>query len=448
MKKFRGILLITILVPTLAFASFGDSFNKLLNRFFGNGANQETTEPAKISRDLPVPDDLTGFRREIQKEEDALNEIENRIFETQERLQKVASEKNTVEYQLQFLDQDISLAQQKLAELRRQKEKWKKKLEQITREKSNVEAEERVLKRDLQNHLSKNFIHDESLGSGSDVSIFRWLFSRKTVSQILEERMQKRLYEQRQKQIIYQLENSRKKLANEEYDTAKVYHRVEKLTQQEADQQRLLKELADAKARILTEKRLTKEELESEIAEARQRQAESTIVLQNLRLGMKEFQDYNQDDSNNSADKQPPSENAENPAKLAFPLKIPRKITATFHDPDYKRVMGREHLGVDFRAPQSTEILAPADGVVKKVATNGYKYSYLIIDHGNDLYTLYGHISRALVKEGDQVKKGDKIALTGGTPGMLGSGYFTTGPHLHFEVFKNGHHVNPLDYLK
>ncbi len=223
---------------------------------------------------------------------------------------------------------------------------------------------------------------------------------------------------------------------------AKIYHRLEKLTQQEADQKRLLKKLADAKARLLAQKRLSKEELENRIAEARKQQAESTIVLQNLRLGMKELAD------NPISQVLPKSENKNPAKKLTFPLKIPRKITAAFHDPDYKRVMGREHLGVDFRAPQGTEIYAPADGIVKKVATNGYKYSYLILDHGNDLYTIYGHVSKIFVREGEQVKKGDKIALTGGTPGMIGSGYFTTGPHLHFEVFKDGKYVNPLDYLE
>jgi len=440
MKKFRGILLITIFIPTLALASFSDGFNNLLNKFFGNGKDSVVEKQVEISQDLPVPEDLTRFRQEIQREENTLQEIEDKIYQAQEALQNVISERNSAEFKLQFLDQDIAFAQQKLTELRKQKAKWKQKLELITRKKSDIEAEERVLKRGLQSFLSKNFIQDEALGSGNDISIFRWLFSRKTVSQILEERMVRRQFEKTQKTRLSQLENSRKNLANEEYEVAKVYHRVEKLTQQEADQQRLLKELADAKARILAEKNKTQAELEEEIYLARQRQAESTIALQNLRLGMKELKDYPAEEN--------PAKIADSQDKLAFPLKIPRKITATFHDPDYKRVMGREHLGVDFRAPQRTEIFAPADGVVKKVATNGYRYSYLIIDHGNDLYTVYGHISRAFVKAGDEVKAGDKIALTGGTPGTTGAGYFTTGPHLHFEVFKNGQYVDPLKYLK
>lgn len=447
MKKLREILLITIFIPTLAFASFSDGFNTLLNKFFGDNSTPKTTQTTKISRDLPLPKNLTGFRKEIQDEEGVLNNIEDKIYQSQQELQNVTSEKNTAEYQLQFLDNDIGFSQQKIEELRRQKKKWKEKLEEITRNKSDIESESRVTERGLQNFLSKNFIQDEALGSGGDVSIFRWLFSRKTVSQILEERMVKRQFEQTQKTKLALLKNSQKKLANDEYDAAKIFHRVEKLTQQEADQKRLLKQLADAKAEILARTKLSQQELEKDIALDLKKQAESTILLQNLRIGMKEFDEY--------SDKKPPENeetsskiSTENPVKLVFPLKISRKITAYFKDKNYKQVMGKEHLGVDFRAPQGSGIFAPADGVVKKVSQNGYQYSYLIIDHGKDLYTVYGHISDAFVHEGDEVKTGDKIALTGGTPGMAGSGYFTTGPHLHFEVFKDGKHVDPLDYLE
>ncbi|MFH0834189.1 MAG: M23 family metallopeptidase, partial [Patescibacteria group bacterium] len=63
------------------------------------------------------------------------------------------------------------------------------------------------------------------------------------------------------------------------------------------------------------------------------------------------------------------------------------------------------------------------------------------------LATVYGHISRILVKEGDLVRAGDLIGLSGGIPGTPGAGYMTTGAHLHFEVIDHGEHKNPLDYL-
>jgi murein DD-endopeptidase MepM/ murein hydrolase activator NlpD len=69
------------------------------------------------------------------------------------------------------------------------------------------------------------------------------------------------------------------------------------------------------------------------------------------------------------------------------------------------------------------------------------------IRHDNGLATLYGHVSGFLVQEGQRVRAGDPIALSGGTPGTKGAGRLTTGAHLHFEVYLDGKKVDPLEYL-
>ncbi|WP_153070705.1 M23 family metallopeptidase, partial [Escherichia coli] len=71
-----------------------------------------------------------------------------------------------------------------------------------------------------------------------------------------------------------------------------------------------------------------------------------------------------------------------------------------------------------------------------------YSYgNYVIVDHGGGIATLYGHCSKLLVSKGQEVSRGEKIALIGST------GY-STGNHLHFEVRKNGVRTQPMDYLK
>lgn len=101
------------------------------------------------------------------------------------------------------------------------------------------------------------------------------------------------------------------------------------------------------------------------------------------------------------------------------------------------------HSGIDIGAAGGTNILASEDGVVVTViyGTTGYGY-YVIVYHGGDkgYSTLYAHCSKILVKVGDQVRRGQVIALVGTT----GS---STGNHLHFEVRQNGATVNPLDYV-
>ena len=98
------------------------------------------------------------------------------------------------------------------------------------------------------------------------------------------------------------------------------------------------------------------------------------------------------------------------------------------------------HTGLDFPASQGTAILAAAGGVV---VTQEYHpaYGHMVeIDHGNDLITRYAHASRALVKMGDLVKRGQKI-------GEVGSTGRSTGSHLHFEVLVQGVFQDPQKFL-
>ena len=98
------------------------------------------------------------------------------------------------------------------------------------------------------------------------------------------------------------------------------------------------------------------------------------------------------------------------------------------------------HTGVDFAAPVGTPIFAAAGGVVVSAEANPAFGNAVEIDHGKGLSTMYAHTSRMLVKNGDFVRKGQKIAEVG-TTGR------STGPHLHFEVHVNGSPQNPSKYL-
>jgi len=98
------------------------------------------------------------------------------------------------------------------------------------------------------------------------------------------------------------------------------------------------------------------------------------------------------------------------------------------------------HSGVDFAAPVGTPIFAAAGGVVVRSEVNPDFGNMVEVDHGKGLSTMYAHASRLLVKNGDFVRKGQKIAEVG-TTGR------STGPHLHFEVHVNGAPTNPSKYL-
>ncbi|MBZ9655623.1 M23 family metallopeptidase [Phyllobacterium lublinensis] len=98
------------------------------------------------------------------------------------------------------------------------------------------------------------------------------------------------------------------------------------------------------------------------------------------------------------------------------------------------------HSGMDFRATSGSSVLATAKGTVTAADYNGGYGNMVEIDHGNGLATRYGHMSQILVSVGQQIKPGDIL-------GKVGSTGRSTGPHLHYEVRKNGNAINPAGYL-
>lgn len=98
------------------------------------------------------------------------------------------------------------------------------------------------------------------------------------------------------------------------------------------------------------------------------------------------------------------------------------------------------HKGLDIANRKGTQIIAPADGIVKFTGRKGLLGKTIDIDHGHGMITRYGHLKEILKKRGEPVKRGDIIAEMGDTGR-------STGPHLHYEVHLNGVPVNPIKYI-
>ena len=99
------------------------------------------------------------------------------------------------------------------------------------------------------------------------------------------------------------------------------------------------------------------------------------------------------------------------------------------------------HQGVDYTIPEGSRVFATADGVVRNVSSRSSTQGRtVVIDHGNGYETSYSHLSKINVRKGQQVRRGDIIALSGDTGLSL-------SPHLHYEVRKDGMRVDPVHYF-
>lgn len=107
----------------------------------------------------------------------------------------------------------------------------------------------------------------------------------------------------------------------------------------------------------------------------------------------------------------------------------------------FGRRTSKKHNGVDFAGKPDSPIFVTADGVVRHAGWVPSFGQAILVDHGFGYSTLYAHTTGITVKNGDVVKRGDKIAT-------MGSSGRSTGTHLHYEVWKDGQPVNPRNYFK
>lgn len=108
-------------------------------------------------------------------------------------------------------------------------------------------------------------------------------------------------------------------------------------------------------------------------------------------------------------------------------------------DPIYKTT--KMHAGIDFTASVGTPIYATGNGTIRSAEFNSGGYGLCVeINHGYGYETLYGHMSRIAVRAGQKVKRGDLIGYVGNTGK-------STGPHVHYEVIKNGNKIDPINFF-
>jgi len=135
------------------------------------------------------------------------------------------------------------------------------------------------------------------------------------------------------------------------------------------------------------------------------------------------------------------------PSGFIWPI-TSTNVTCEFHCGGYPFARYFQHSGMDISTSMGSSVSAAASGYVAIARFDGSgNYAFVMIVHGDGLATVYGHLSNVYVSADQYVRQGEPIGASGGMPGTPGAGAYSTGPHLHFEIRKDGIPVNPRSYL-
>lgn len=364
--------------------------------------------------------EISNLNQEISDKKSKINQINNKIAEYQKQIAKKQTEELTLKGQLSILENRIAKTELQIEETGVEIHIVNVEMAVIEKELIDIQKKLDTEKTMIANVLRKIQVQDQQLalklfyGNDSFSEFFNTL----------------QYLEQVNVDLNKTLDNAKttKQLAIEKRSNKEVkLSQFEELEDKLATEKYLLSSEIGASEHLIVQTKNSEKEFQALLQELKQEQA---FINQEIISIQRELE--------GKLDK---TEKLGEGAVLSWPLDPNIKgISATYHDPTYPFRNLFEHSGIDLPFPTGSSVSSAAPGYVAW-ARRGQQYgNYVMIIHTNGLATLYAHLSKISVSPDQFVARGQKI-------GEVGTTGFSTGPHLHFEVRKNGIPTNPLGYL-
>ncbi len=377
-----------------------------------------------------IDQEITNLNNKISSKKQALKDLQYRQEKYKIEIAKKRRDKLSLKNQLSILEDKLAQAQLDIDATNLEIDKTGLEIEKINTDSANLDKQINTQK----NHLAALL---RNIYKQNDASALEILLLNNSLTDFLKQSKYLQDINREIGRKVEKLKEDSNSLKENKINLNKKETELLSLKKQLEEKKNDLAYEQDSKNALLKQTRSSEKRFQSLLQQARrdQQRAEREIY-QAERLVREKMSIKDRNRLNNSS------------ASMVWPVPS-RYVVTKFHDPDYpyRKIIG-EHSGLDIRARQGTTLRAAADGYVAKVRFDGTKrYSYIMIIHNNGLSTVYGHISATYVMAGQYVKQGQAIGRSGGMPGGIGSGPFTTGPHLHFEVRLHGIPIDPMPYL-
>lgn len=340
-------------------------------------------------------------------------DTEKQMDSVEERIKELKSKTSDIESQIEELDKEMGVAATELSRVEKELEILNQEIEKTTKEleeaERNIEEKQDVFNERLRVMYKKGSVGFlEVLLASADIGDF--LARQNMIQAIVDHDTELIRYMKEQRNIVDQ-KNMELKAQRASVESTKTALENRK------------KELAQASRA----KELLMADLQKDIKESERLYDELNQLAKDIESEIVKRQRVNGPYSGGI---------------MAWPVPGWSRISSYFGyriHPIYK--VKKLHTGIDIPAETGTNVVAAADGTVIYSGTLGTYGKVIMIDHGGGIVTLYAHNSYLVASEGDEVKRGDVIA-------KIGSTGVSTGPHLHFEVRKNGAYVDPIPWLK
>lgn len=369
------------------------------------------------------------LRAELQSKKEALKSTEERIKKFRDDIQIKKKEARTLADQIEILDDNVAEIELEIGRTVQEVDATESEIAAVQQEIEEKEAEIDSQKRLLGEYIRGIHLLDQQ----SSVTVF---LKYTTFSEALNEAATVQELQNRAQLTLSAIQKLRDELEEKRHDLEDFKETLEALQARQEHQQQTLIAQQASKQRILDLTNAQETQYQSLLKEAQaaHKAAESEISV--LDAAIRE-----------ELRKQGIG-NLPKVGVMDWPIEPIFGVSCEFRCAGYpyEYLIG-PHAAIDMPTYIGTPVKAPADGYVARVHDSGSSnYSYLLVLHGENISTVYGHLSGFAVSEGNTVTRGQVIGYTGGAPGSRGSG-LSTGPHLHFEVRQNNVPVNPRKFL-
>lgn len=369
------------------------------------------------------------LRNELIQKKAQLKAAEDKISKFKEEIQLKKKEARTLSDQIGLIDKNIDEIELSVSRTELEIEKTGIEVDTVNEEISQREAEMKIQKKRLAAYIRN--MHE--LDQQSIVTVF---LKYESFAEAVQEASTFKELQTRGQETLVAIQQLREELATKKRELEDFKQTLEALKTRQQQQQATLAAERTSKETILDLTNQQEDKYQALLHSAQQTHEAATADISSLDTLIREEL------------KKQGVGNLPSVGTFSWPIEPTFGVSCKYHCTDYPfAYLIGPHSGMDIPANVGTPIKAPADGYVARVHdSGGTGYSYIMLIHGDNISTVFGHVSGFAVNEGQTVTRGTVVGYTGGAPGMHGAG-LSTGPHLHFEVRANGQTTNPRNYL-